>query len=166
MVVGPVRGDSHSAGGLRFGLKNIDGKSGVVPVVYHGDNPPPLFKVGRNVVVSGSYANGRARGQRHRHEVPVEVHADEARRSRWLISAARRSSSASGCRCYALVAGRLAAVTNRRRLAVSARNALFARFGSTLVAATVLATALVRHDFSFVVRRRAHEPHAADARTR
>ena len=58
-VIGPVSGDSHSAAGLRFGLKNIDGKSGVVPVVYRGENPPPLFKVGRNVVVSGSYANGR-----------------------------------------------------------------------------------------------------------
>jgi cytochrome c-type biogenesis protein CcmE len=59
VVVAPVRGDSHSAAGLRFGLKNIDGKSGVVPVVYHGDNPPPLFKVGRNVVVSGNYGTGR-----------------------------------------------------------------------------------------------------------
>jgi cytochrome c-type biogenesis protein CcmE len=57
-VVGPVSGDSHSTSGLRFGLRNIDGKSGVVPVVYHGENPPPLFKVGRDVVVSGSYANG------------------------------------------------------------------------------------------------------------
>ena len=62
MVVGPVHGDSHSAAGLRFGLKNIDGKSGVVPVVYHGDNPPPLFRAGRNVVVSGSYPNGRLAG--------------------------------------------------------------------------------------------------------
>ena len=53
------RGDSHAGSGLRFGLKNIDGKSGVVPVVYRGENPPPLFKVGRNVVVSGTYANGR-----------------------------------------------------------------------------------------------------------
>jgi cytochrome c-type biogenesis protein CcmE len=59
VVVGSIRGDSHSPAGLRFGLKNIDGKSGVVPVVYHGANPPPLFKVGRNVVVSGSYAQGR-----------------------------------------------------------------------------------------------------------
>jgi len=62
VVVGPLAGDSHSASGLRFGLKNIDGKSGVVPVVYHGDNPPPLFKAGRNVVVSGSYAHGRVSG--------------------------------------------------------------------------------------------------------
>jgi cytochrome c-type biogenesis protein CcmE len=58
-VVGPLSGDSHSARGLHFGLKNIDGKSGVVPVVYHGESPPPLFKVDRAVVVSGSYANGR-----------------------------------------------------------------------------------------------------------
>ena len=62
VVVAPVHGDSHSAGGLRFGLKNIDGKSGVVPVVYHGENPPPLFRAGRNVVVSGSYLNGRLAG--------------------------------------------------------------------------------------------------------
>jgi cytochrome c-type biogenesis protein CcmF len=55
-----------------------------------------------------------------------------------------------GLSVYALVAGLAAARSNRRRLAVSARNALFACFGSTLVAATVLATALVRHDFSFV----------------
>jgi cytochrome c-type biogenesis protein CcmE len=62
VVVAPLHGDSHSTSGLRFGLKNIDGKSGVVPVVYHGENPPPLFKVGRNVVVSGSYAHGRLAG--------------------------------------------------------------------------------------------------------
>jgi cytochrome c-type biogenesis protein CcmF len=55
-----------------------------------------------------------------------------------------------GLSVYALVAGTTAAVTNRRRLATSARNALFCCFASTLVAAVVLATALVRHDFSFV----------------
>jgi cytochrome c-type biogenesis protein CcmE len=62
VVVAPISGDSHSASGLRFGLKNIDGKSGVIPVVYRGDSPPPLFNVGRNVVVSGSYAHGRLVG--------------------------------------------------------------------------------------------------------
>lgn len=62
VVVAPVRGDSHAASGLRFGLRNIDGKSGVVRVVYHGENPPPLFKVGRNVVVSGNYEHGRLAG--------------------------------------------------------------------------------------------------------
>jgi cytochrome c-type biogenesis protein CcmE len=61
-VVGPLRGDSHSAEGLRFGLRNIVGRSGVVPVVYHGDNPPPLFTVGRDVVVSGTYTGGRLAG--------------------------------------------------------------------------------------------------------
>src|SRR5690348_2313493 len=50
---------------------------------------------------------------------------------------------------YALAAGAYAAVTNRRRLATSARNALSCAFGSTLVASSVLASALVRHDFSF-----------------
>src|SRR6478735_2185668 len=50
---------------------------------------------------------------------------------------------------YALVAGGVAAAANRRRLAISARNALFCAFGSTAIASTVLAVALVRHDFSF-----------------
>jgi cytochrome c-type biogenesis protein CcmF len=54
-----------------------------------------------------------------------------------------------GLSVYALVAGAVAARENRRRLADSARNALYCSFASTLVAAAVLATALVRHDFSF-----------------
>src|SRR6476646_8308121 len=54
-----------------------------------------------------------------------------------------------GLLVYALVGGSIAAVANRRRLAVSARNALFCAFGSTAIAAIVLAVALVRHDFSF-----------------
>jgi cytochrome c-type biogenesis protein CcmF len=54
-----------------------------------------------------------------------------------------------GLSLYALLAGGYAAAANRRRLAVSARNALFCSFGSTAIAAVVLATALVRHDFSF-----------------
>jgi cytochrome c-type biogenesis protein CcmE len=31
----------------------------VVQVVYHGQSPPPLFKVGRSVVVGGTYGAGR-----------------------------------------------------------------------------------------------------------
>lgn len=58
-VIGPVTGDAHSAGGLRFGLRNIDGRGPVVPVVYRGDNPPPLFRVGRRVVVGGTFARGQ-----------------------------------------------------------------------------------------------------------
>lgn len=62
-VVGPVLGDSHSAAGLRFGLHDIGSPKGpVVPVVYHGDSPPPLFAVGRHVVVGGMYTNGRVAG--------------------------------------------------------------------------------------------------------
>src|SRR5688572_9051850 len=51
---------------------------------------------------------------------------------------------------YAVVAGAWAAYTRRRRLAVSAQNALIAAFGTTVVASAVLLAALVRHDFSFV----------------
>src|SRR3954449_3338896 len=54
-----------------------------------------------------------------------------------------------GLAVYALVGGAIAARANRRRLADSARNALLACFASTAVAAGVLASALLRHDFSF-----------------
>jgi cytochrome c-type biogenesis protein CcmF len=55
-----------------------------------------------------------------------------------------------GLSAYALVAGAAAAHVGRRRLALSAQNALVAAFGSTLVAAAVLLGALLRNDFSFV----------------
>jgi cytochrome c-type biogenesis protein CcmF len=51
---------------------------------------------------------------------------------------------------YALLAGSFAAWKRRRRLAVSAQNALLASFATTLVAAGVLWAALARHDFSFI----------------
>jgi cytochrome c-type biogenesis protein CcmF len=51
---------------------------------------------------------------------------------------------------YALVAGSFAAWRRRRRLAVSAQNALLAAFVTTLVAGGVLVAALARRDFSFV----------------
>src|SRR3954453_20924961 len=54
-----------------------------------------------------------------------------------------------GLLVYALVGGAIAAAANRRRLAISPRNALFCAFGSTAIASTVLGSALVRHDFSF-----------------
>jgi cytochrome c-type biogenesis protein CcmF len=54
-----------------------------------------------------------------------------------------------GLTVYALVAGIAAARLGRRRLAASAQNALVAAFFSTLVAALVLLSALLRHDFSF-----------------
>ncbi len=53
-----------------------------------------------------------------------------------------------GLSLYATVAGSLAAWERRRRLAVSAQNALVAAFVAAAVAAGVLLAGLVRHDFS------------------
>jgi cytochrome c-type biogenesis protein CcmF len=55
-----------------------------------------------------------------------------------------------GLSAYAVVAGAYAAATGKRRLALSARNAIVASLGAALVAAAVLLAALVRSDFSFV----------------
>ena len=59
-VLAPVRGDPHSAGGLRFSLRDIDGrhKDVRVPVVFHGSTPD-LFRAGRHVYVVGGY-DGRS----------------------------------------------------------------------------------------------------------
>ncbi len=54
-----------------------------------------------------------------------------------------------GLAIYAVVAGFWGAHTRRRRLALSAQNALLAAFGSALVASAVLLIALARSDFSF-----------------
>src|SRR6266513_1160135 len=56
---------------------------------------------------------------------------------------------AFGLVVYAAVGGGLGAYTRRRRLVVSARNALFASFGATAVAAIVLLNAFRTRDFSF-----------------
>ena len=62
IVVGPLRGDSHGDG-LRFSLRDPQGSSPKkVDVVYHGTTPPPLFKVGRSVVVTGDFAHGSLQG--------------------------------------------------------------------------------------------------------
>jgi cytochrome c-type biogenesis protein CcmF len=53
-----------------------------------------------------------------------------------------------GLSLYALVAGGYAAWRGRRRLAYSARNALIAAFGSTVVATAVLVAGFLRNDFS------------------
>jgi cytochrome c-type biogenesis protein CcmF len=57
---------------------------------------------------------------------------------------------AFGLIAYALVAGSYAAWKRRRRLALSAQNALLAAFPATLVAAAVLLVALARRDLTFV----------------
>jgi cytochrome c-type biogenesis protein CcmE len=51
-VIGPVTGGSHDAGGLQFGLQDINGTGPVEHVVFRGDEPD-LFKVGRHVNVTG-----------------------------------------------------------------------------------------------------------------
>jgi cytochrome c-type biogenesis protein CcmE len=57
LVVGPVSGDAY-AGGLRFALKDIDGKNAErVKVVYTG-SVPDQFRVGRHIVVDGQLRNG------------------------------------------------------------------------------------------------------------
>ena len=57
LVVGPVIGDAY-AGGLRFRLRDIGGKSRVaVPVRYSG-SVPDLFKIGRHIVVDGRLRQG------------------------------------------------------------------------------------------------------------
>jgi len=56
-VVGQVAGDAHDPDGLRFALHNINGQSPVIPVVYRG-SVPDLFKVGRDVNVTGHLERG------------------------------------------------------------------------------------------------------------
>ena len=56
-VVGPVRGDAHTAP-MRFELKDIQGRAPArVPISYRG-SVPDLFKVGRHIVVEGTLRNG------------------------------------------------------------------------------------------------------------
>jgi cytochrome c-type biogenesis protein CcmE len=59
-VLAPVRGDPHSSGGLRFSLRDINGRHKAihVPVVFHGSTPD-LFRAGRHVYVVGKY-DGRS----------------------------------------------------------------------------------------------------------
>jgi cytochrome c-type biogenesis protein CcmE len=55
-VVGPVTGDAKTDG-LQFKLHNIKGESPLVPIVFRG-SVPDLFKVGRDVNLTGHLANG------------------------------------------------------------------------------------------------------------
>jgi cytochrome c-type biogenesis protein CcmE len=51
-------GDAHSARGLRFVLRNMAGDSSArATVEYHG-SVPDLFRVGREVVVTGTMRDG------------------------------------------------------------------------------------------------------------
>jgi cytochrome c-type biogenesis protein CcmE len=61
-VVGPVTGDAHSKGGLRFLIRDIEtpkngAKPATIAVVYHG-TVPDMFKAGRDVNASGKLERG------------------------------------------------------------------------------------------------------------
>jgi cytochrome c-type biogenesis protein CcmE len=57
-VVAAPHGNSHQKGGMRFVLKDVQGRSAArVPVVYHG-SVPDLFRSGRDVVVDGAMRHG------------------------------------------------------------------------------------------------------------
>lgn len=55
-VVGPVRGDSHSPGGLHFRLRDVNGST-TVEVVYAGSKPD-MFGVDRDVYLEGRVVQG------------------------------------------------------------------------------------------------------------
>jgi len=55
-VVGPVHGAGYAKDGMRFKVGDIGGPA-TVPIVYRG-SVPDQFKVGRHIVVSGTYTHG------------------------------------------------------------------------------------------------------------
>ncbi len=57
LVVGPVAGDAH-AGGLRFKLRDIGGKTKSTVVVRYSGSVPDLFKVGRHIMIEGRLRKG------------------------------------------------------------------------------------------------------------
>jgi len=53
-----THGDAHGADGMRFVLKDVKGDpTARTTVVYHGSVPDP-YRVGREVVVTGTLENG------------------------------------------------------------------------------------------------------------
>jgi cytochrome c-type biogenesis protein CcmE len=62
LVVGPVSGDPYD-GGMRFRLRDIDGKE-TVAVVYTGSKPD-LFRPGRHVYLRGRLVRGTFVGERN-----------------------------------------------------------------------------------------------------
>jgi cytochrome c-type biogenesis protein CcmE len=56
-VIGPITGDSHASDGLRFTLRNIQGESPKIPIVFRG-SVPDLFKAARDVNLVGRIENG------------------------------------------------------------------------------------------------------------
>ena len=109
---------------------------------------PDLFRTGREVVVEGTLRDGDVRREAGDalDEVPLEVRAGAREEIDVMAGLGRAALLLSfGLIVYALVAGSFAAWKRRRRLALSAQNALIAAFGTTLVAAArALGRALAR----------------------
>ena len=57
LVVGPVVGDAHAAG-LRFELRDIEGKAKSTVAVRYTGSVPDLFKVGRHIMIDGRLRKG------------------------------------------------------------------------------------------------------------
>jgi cytochrome c-type biogenesis protein CcmE len=57
VVVGPARGDPH-AGGLRFRLRDIEGRQRVTVRVRYTGSVPDQFKPGREIAIKGALGNG------------------------------------------------------------------------------------------------------------
>ena len=55
-VVGQVSGDARGAG-LRFRLRDVEGTTASIPVVYRG-SVPDMFKSGRDISLKGRLQNG------------------------------------------------------------------------------------------------------------
>ncbi|HST25343.1 MAG TPA: cytochrome c maturation protein CcmE [Gaiellaceae bacterium] len=57
-VIGPITGDSYSAGGQRFKLRDISGNTTQqIPVVYTGDEGA-LFGTWKHILITGRMRNG------------------------------------------------------------------------------------------------------------
>ena len=130
-----------------------------------------MFQVGRDVYLEGraaAAASSSASRTRSSRSARRSTRAKRRPRLPWLSSAARRSSSLSGSLVYAASPARCGVRTSgsparrsRRRTRCSPPSA------PTLVASVVLCVARSsRHDFSLRLRRRPHEPRAADSATR
>ena len=118
-----------------------------------------LFKVGRDVVVQGSYANGVFTA------VPgtLVTKCPSKYTPKTTLTPMPELGRAALVVCFGLGALRgrrrlLGRAYRRRRLAHSAQNALVAAFVATLVASGVLLVALGAQRLQLLVRRPAHEP--------
>ena len=112
---------------------------------------PDLFRPGRDIVITGTQRGDGlfVNAGLDDHEVPVEVPGRQSYGLKAMAELGRAALIVTlGLSAYALVAGGAAAALGRRRLALSARNALFASFFSTLVASAVLVAGFLRDDFS------------------